>query len=161
MKIFQKLLEKLITFCYKTLYVIKIILIKFFLRTFRKKIPAKCGHYTHLKDVITFNGFSSIIKIMDKNVPYCHKCLEKMTIRCIWCGNPIFIGNLITLQNPKGTFKIPKYAIKNNDFPGGYVGCKRKSCCDMLGELIALWTAPGKIELVKEYKKNTQTDWIE
>ncbi|HNV96929.1 MAG TPA: hypothetical protein PKL13_01260 [bacterium] len=103
--------------------------------------------------MVTFNGFSSIIEIMDNNVPYCHKCLEKMTIRCAWCGNPIFIGDLITLQNPKETFKIPDYAVKNKDFPGDYVGCHRLSCCDMLGELIATWNTPGQIELTEEYKR--------
>ncbi len=153
MKDFQMFVKNIKNLYYITLNAINVALFKFFLRTFGKKVIAGCGHYTYLKDVVTFNGFASVIKITDKNVPYCHKCLEKMTIKCAWCGNPIFIGNRITLFSAKEIFKIPEYAVKNEDFPGGYVGCDRMSCCDMLGELIAFWTAPRKIELTDEYKK--------
>lgn len=149
----QKINDLIIKSFHQTLNFISISLTKFFLRTFGKKVLAGCGHSTYLKDVVTFNGTPRIIKILNKSVPYCHKCLEKMTIQCTWCGNPIFIGSRITLHSPGNKFIIPHYAIKNEDFPGGYVGCDRVSCCDMLGELIGFWTTPGKIELTEEYKK--------
>ncbi len=132
---------------------IAIAITRFFLRIGQRKVVAKCGHKTYLKDIIIFSGKPKIIKINDKNIPYCHKCLEKMTIQCAWCGNPIFIGNRVTIHSPKETFIVPSYAVKHTTHPTGLIGCTRMSCCDMLGEMIGLWMPPGKVELTKEYKK--------
>lgn len=125
----------------------------FFVRIFRKKVLAKCGHETYLKDVVIYNEIPKIITIGIEKPSHCHQCLQKMTIRCACCGNPIFIGDRITINSPQNTYVIPKYAVKHNTYPTGLIGCTRISCCDMLGEMIGFWLPPGKVELTQEYKK--------
>lgn len=125
---------------------------RFFIVIFRKKVVSKCGHTTYLKDVVVYDEIPRIIKINTQTPRYCHKCLQKMTIRCAWCGNPIFIGDRITINSPQETFVIPSYAIKRATYPNGLIGCTRMSCCDMIGEMIGFWMPPGKVELTEEYK---------
>ncbi|MBU1289698.1 hypothetical protein KKG85_00400, partial [Patescibacteria group bacterium] len=61
---------------------------------FERKIVAECGHTTKRKDKIVAFGEGTITEITfeDGKTPYCHQCLEKMAIRCAWCGHVIFIG---------------------------------------------------------------------
>lgn len=63
-------------------------------------VAMKCGHKTKrlgwlssfgiTKDyLIPFNG--------QDRLDYCHACLSQMSIRCGWCGEPILIGDPVTL----------------------------------------------------------------
>lgn len=92
----------------------------FFNNVFRKKVVAGCGHETFKKDKIAAFGESVEIKIpiIDGKTNYCHRCLEKMSIKCAWCGGVIFISSPITLYiSQKKDFKVPKYAIIYDEDP--------------------------------------------
>ncbi len=89
-----------------------------FLNVFKKKIVAGCGHKTLKKDKVTAFGESceTTIPISNGNTAYCHRCLEKMAIRCAWCGKAIFIGDPVTLYSPKDEdLKMPDYAVLHNE----------------------------------------------
>ena len=113
-----------------------------------KKVVAKCGHETKLKDEVVAFGETTITMIKsheDGTVDYCHKCLEKMAIQCAWCGKPIFIGDLITLYSPAGKFEVPNYAVKYNENPLQFVGCPRSNCADTGADYFGRWLPPGKV----------------
>jgi len=123
---------------------------KLFFNIFRKKIMASCGHETLKKDKVTAFGKSAVIKIpiVDGKTDYCHRCLEKMAIKCAWCGNVIFIGSPVTLyMATKKDFKIPEHAVIYNENPLQLVGCRR---CAELGsaDWMGYWVPPGKVQRV-------------
>lgn len=111
------------------------------------KTWAKCGHKTKKKDKIHAFGETVTMKLCKDNgkIPYCHRCLEKMTIRCVWCGKPIFIGDPITLCSPKPSFKIPSWAVVYSKKPLRLVGCLRYQCADTGAARAGFWDTPGKV----------------
>ena len=118
---------------------------------FKKRITTECGHETKERDVIIAFGEKTITKLPVKNgrTPYCHRCIEKMAIRCAWCGKVIFIGDPITLYTPSNkNFKIPEYAIVYNKKPLQLVGCLRWDCAETGGDRAGFWIPPGKVERV-------------
>lgn len=125
-----------------------------FLHTFfgRKIQATECGHKTRIKDWVEAYGERIQIKIPVQNgkTLYCHKCLEKMTIRCAWCGKPIFISEPITLYSPMDkNFKTPEWAVQYDKELNSYVGCLRWDCepmaaCDRAG----FWYPPGQVHRV-------------
>jgi len=117
-----------------------------------KKKLAKCGHMTKKKDDVNAFGESGTITIssFDKGQPeYCHRCLEKMVIRCAWCGNPIFIGDPVTLYSPKKDYKLPDYAVFYNEKKKQVVGCLGWDCAETGGDRAGFWIPPGKVHRVK------------
>ena len=93
--------------------------------------------------------------------------IQDSTIRCAWCGKPIFARDGITLLTPMreipGTTewhglpkreRIPKaeanlkeYAVVYNEDPLQLVGCTRDTCCDLMDQC-GMWIPdpdnPGK-----------------
>ena len=89
---------------------------------FSKNIIAKCGHKTKIKGKVSAFGESGVVTIPkneDGTIDFCLKCIEEMTIRCAWCGKPIFVGQPVTLYSPispeecngEKEFKMPDYAV--------------------------------------------------
>jgi len=119
-----------------------------FFNIFRKKIVAGCGHETLKKDKVTAFGESCEIEIKFVNgqTDYCHRCLEKMAIRCAWCGKVIFIGHPITLYFHRDKDReMPDYAVLHNKKYNSYVGCLRRNCAESIIDRAGFWYPPGKV----------------
>lgn len=106
----------------------------------------KCGHYTKQSGSVSAFG-QTIHTKMPKNkncsFDYCLDCVSKMATRCAWCGNPIFIGEPITLYTPNTDFKIPEYAVIYSKDPLRVVGCLSRDCADTGGDVAGFWL-PGE-----------------
>ena len=75
-----------------------------------------CGHTTDLKGPVTAFGREITIRIRrdrDGTTIYCLDCLAKMAIRCAWCGEPILIGDRITLYSPRAIEKFNELWARN------------------------------------------------
>ncbi len=126
-------------------------MMNFLKRVFGVRLKAKkCGHKTKLKDKVTAFGETEILGMVphkDGTVDYCHKCLKKMAIRCAWCGEPIFIGEFVTLYTPiNKKFKAPECAVKYSENPLQFVGCCRGNCAETGADYRGRWMPPGKVD---------------
>lgn len=113
----------------------------------KKHIANVCGHETHKKGFMCY-GKSTIIwelPFAENGHPdYCLKCVEKMSIQCAWCGEPIITGSPITSYRPKKEFRVPDYAVKyDNGDNQDFVGCFRVECVDPSLDLAGYWMPPG------------------
>lgn len=118
---------------------------------FTKKIVADCGHETKKKDKVTAFGENTETHLSAQGgkIPYCHRCLEKMAIKCAWCGHVIFIGDPITLYTPSNKdFKVPGHAIIHNKDPLQLVGCLRWDCAETGADRAGFWVPPGNVQRV-------------
>lgn len=112
----------------------------------RRKTPSytatKCGHLTEQNGPVSAFGHTTTTQ-MPRNeygsVDYCLKCISEMAIKCAWCGNPIFIGDPVTLYTPLENFKIPEHAVINNEKPLQLVGCLRWNCADTGADCAGFW----------------------
>ena len=114
-----------------------------------RKYMAQCGHETKLKGKITAYGQSSKMKMNfdTNNIPYCLDCIEKMTIKCPWCGGPIFVGEYVTLYSPNDpNFQVPDGCVIYSQEPLILVGCQSRSCADSGADYCGIWTPPGVVE---------------
>lgn len=114
-----------------------------------KEIVAKCGHETEIKGGVSAFGESgtfTIPKNDDGTFDYCLDCIRKMTIRCAWCGKPIFIGQPVTLYTPADeNFQIPEHAVIYKENPLRLVGCLRWNCAQTGADRAGFWIPPGKV----------------
>lgn len=119
-------------------------LCKFFGRNYKATV---CGHKTKLigKGKVFGQEYISVRKIPFE---YCCGCLEKMAIRCAWCGNPILTGDPVTLYTPLKDFVIPDYAIVYKEDPLQLVGCLGWKCADTGADRTGFWVVPGKVRRV-------------
>lgn len=118
---------------------------------FGGKIVADCGHKTKKKDKVTAYGESTVTGVPIKNgkTPYCHRCIEKMAIKCAWCGHVIFIGDPITLYTPRDKdFKVPEHAVAYRENPLQLVGCLRWECAETGADRAGFWLPPGAVQRV-------------
>lgn len=117
-----------------------------FFDIFKKKTAAACGHEARMKDRISAFGESceSKILIVDGKIEYCHRCLEKMAIKCAWCGKVIFVGMPITLYCAKEDFILPESAVWFNEELRQPIGCGQ---CAELGpaDWMGYWVPPGRV----------------
>lgn len=127
---------------------------------------AKCGHRTKRSGSVSAFGCTITTKMpMNKNgsVDYCLDCIGKMAIRCAWCGDPIFIGNPITLYSPgpragffsskessevqrareQDDFVVPDGAAVYRENPLTLVGCLGWNCADTGADRAGFWL-PGE-----------------
>ena len=112
------------------------------------RIMADCGHKTWLKARVRAYGESCKTRLpfeTNNHTPYCHACIEKMAIRCAWCGKPIFIGDPVTLYSPNKGFEIPEYAVRYSEDPLRLVGCLRWDCADSGIDRSGFWIPPGEV----------------
>lgn len=107
----------------------------------------KCKHRTKRCGSISVLGHTIIMKIPKNEsgaVNYCLNCIGKMTIQCAWCGDPIFIGEPITLYTPcDDDFQIPECAVIYNKKPLQLVGCLGWNCAETGADRAGFWI-PGE-----------------
>lgn len=91
-------------------------------------VAEKCGHLTKREGPIKAYDVTMEMPLNERGtVNYCLECIGKMTIRCAWCGKPIFIGDPVTLFTPVSGYNMPDYAVLQSTAPLRYVGCLRCS----------------------------------
>jgi hypothetical protein len=80
------------------------------------------------------------LPLVDGKVKYTLEEIESMTIRCAWCGCPIFIGDLVTVTAPRDPlFCVPEGAFVQSWDPLTVVGCDRDTCTDTCMEICGQW----------------------
>ena len=106
---------------------------------------ANCGHEAKRIDKVSAFGetIETEVPLINGKIEYCHECLAKMTIRCVWCGRPIFIGDFITLYSPSKEFEIPTWVVIYKKEPLQLVGCQRTDCADSGSDYCGTWIPPG------------------
>lgn len=122
-----------------------------------RETVAECGHKTKKKDKITVwvKGEEKRISVTlkkQKNNKYkfCHKCFEKMSIRCAWCGDTILIDEPITLYSPcNKDYKFPEYTIYYNKEENQVVGCLSWDCADSGIDRAGFWMYPGEVKRIQ------------
>lgn len=117
-----------------------------FFNFLKKRYKARCGHETYLTDKLTAYGESIIVTLNPNKIAHCHRCLEKMSIRCVICGKPIFVSHWVTLHNIRKN--PPTYATKYEE--DSYVGCSRINCSGRGLDYVGFWVQPGKIHFYSE-----------
>lgn len=114
----------------------------------RRYQAKKCGHKTKRLGWLR-SGEVTEVCFMPLNeegtVDYCFHCLNKMTIPCGWCGEPILIGDPVTL------FAMPDDGIRKphrgaviyctHPFPL-LIGCFTKKCGIRMPDIAGYWI-PG------------------
>jgi hypothetical protein len=115
------------------------------------KRMAQCGHKTKMKGELQAFGESGIMTLpKEKTRPeYCLDCIAKMTIRCAWCGKPIFIGDAVTLYSPVDkNYEFPDYAVFHDKEKMQVVGCLSWGCAYTGGDRAGFWITPGIVNRV-------------
>jgi hypothetical protein len=118
----------------------------------RTHVANICGHKTSKKGFM-YDGTSTSIMEMplaeNGHPDYCLDCIGKMGIRCAWCGEPITIGEPVTLDFPHKEFRVPDYAVKYGEGEEqALVGCLRWDCADTLTMMCGQWMPPGVVKRV-------------
>jgi phage FluMu protein Com len=104
-------------------------------------LAKKCPHRTKKMGLIKVHGRERIMSLKENDsggFDYCIACIAKKTIRCAWCGNPIFIGDPVTLYSPKKGVKMPDHAVRYKD-TDCYVGCLGWDCAETGGDRAGFW----------------------
>ena len=128
----------------------KLLLLKLWLyKLFGKSYVASiCGHKAKLFSQVDVFGEKFFLTSKSK-FKYCPECVAKMSIRCAWCGEPIKVGDPITLYTPcKKDFQIPEYAVVYKKDPLQLVGCLRWDCADSGMSRAGFWVEPGEVHRV-------------
>lgn len=121
---------------------------------FKKKYKAsQCGHKTKRAGKLKkFDEETFLLQMPlndDGKPDYCIDCISDMTIKCAWCGKPIFVGDQVTLYSPADPdHEMPDYAIEHK---GGtkskqYVGCLRWECAETGADICGIWVPPGEVK---------------
>lgn len=145
-----------LTLEYKTKNYLHMELIKDLLALISRKNPdeikCKCGHHSKLAKEMHIHGKTSHLEINYRpfrRPPYCLDCVEKVAIICPWCGEPIFIGEYVTLYTPNNpNFKIPEGAVIYSKEPLQLVGCQRSNCAQSGADYCGIWEAPGVVRRI-------------
>lgn len=115
----------------------------------RLHVANKCGHRTKRAGWVEAFGEKYFVEMpVAKNgrPDYCHACIGSMAIRCAWCGEPIHIGNPVTLYTPsKRGFVIPTYAVRYSKDPLQLVGCLAWGCAETGADRAGFWMPPGEV----------------
>lgn len=112
-------------------------------------IAKECGHGTKRAIEVSAFGYTRKGIFKKDDLQYCSDCLVNMTIKCAWCGKPIFVGDPVTLYTPmKEDFIVPKHAVIYKKDPLQLVGCLRWDCADTGVDRSGFWVPPGKVQRV-------------
>lgn len=119
---------------------------KFFQGFFKRSETAFCGHpVPQTRGTVTAFGVSRacvVPRLLDGRLSFCHDCIGSMTIRCAWCGKPIFLGDMVTLRSAGGRRRdqtIPDHAVILNAKARILVGCPRPECADTGSDYAGFW----------------------
>lgn len=130
-------------------YRIKVYWIRFS-NFFRKTHIANiCGHTTPIKGRITVfeESYTMKMPLSDNGKPdYCLDCIGKMSIRCAWCGNPISIGDPVTLYLLGESERPAEHAVAYKKDPRCFVGCLGWDCANSGADRQGFWMPPGEVE---------------
>lgn len=124
-----------------------------------RKVVAVCGHKTRPWTILDSGEESRSFSIpMDAHgqPKCCQACLAKITIRCLSCGHPIFVGDGVTLisptKEPHSRRELSLFAAtayrpdgERPDPEGRYLGCVRPTCGSGMPRL-GTWVIPGRLE---------------
>lgn len=117
----------------------------------------QCGHRTkHAGGVSAFGKtvWLQPPKNDSGSTDYCLECIGKMTIRCAWCGEPIFVGEPITLFAPVDVFDVPEHAVLHRAGTSEFVGCLRFNCAESGALLAGFWHfgahGQGSVQLLEQ-----------
>ncbi len=117
----------------------------------RPKPAVHCGHLVSQAQGNTTafdeNRTCTIPRDSDGHLPYCHACIGSMSIRCAWCGLPIFVGDMVTLHSVGGKKpdqKIPDHAVILDAKSRILVGCARVNCADSGADYAGFWIPADK-----------------
>lgn len=112
-----------------------------------RTVMCECGHKNKINCEI--NGREYKLNKVDGKYVYCADCLEKMGIKCAWCGEPINVDDPITIYSPKDKdYSFPEYAVYYDKEKNQVVGCLRESCCFSGADRSGFWIVPGVVERV-------------
>lgn len=114
-----------------------------------RKIPAtKCGHRTYMSgSVMVFGKHVAFrLPVKDGQTDYCLRCIGKMSIRCAWHGEPIVIGDAVTLRQPIAGRTLVDTGGCKSDEAGRYLGCLKCGCLRSDGK--GLWVLPGRAQIL-------------
>jgi len=115
----------------------------------RTYTASECGHKTKRALVVSALGDCRRGIFKKDDLEYCSDCLANMVIKCAWCGEPIFIGDPVTLYTPiQKDFTVPKHAVIYKKEPLQLVGCLRWDCADTGADRSGFWVLPGKVQRV-------------
>lgn len=122
----------------------------------RRYRAVKCGHKTKRTGPMMVFGEQITMQMpinKDGTVDYCLDCLGKMSIHCAWCGEPISIGDPITLYTPRDKeFEVPEEAVIYTQEPLRLVGCLRWDCAHTGADRGGFWLpgedGQGQVEIV-------------
>ena len=116
----------------------------------QRSLQAGCGHVGYRLALVRFDGHTGLIQCPVKHgqTPYCPRCLERMTIRCAWCGQPIFVGDPVTLYTNIPEREMPDYAVPFSLEPRRYIGCLNWGCGNSHDHQ-GFWMPPGKVLSVR------------
>lgn len=91
-----------------------------------------------------------------EEIEYCSRCLEKMSIRCAFCGEPIFVGDAVGLYAPSGASNLPEFGEPYSLAPLEFIVCQRAGCAEK-AKPVGIWV-PAKSEKpagrIKKYNFN-------
>lgn len=81
------------------------------------------------------------LPLINGTIPYTHRDLSDLTIRCPWCLKPIFIGDYVTLYVwRKSIMVIPDGAhVYSIDPAIQVIGCQRDTCTDTIADCQGQW----------------------
>ena len=115
-------------------------------------VANKCKHSTKLHGLINDGQKNIIWKLSladNKNPDYCLNCVEKMSILCAWCNQPITFGSLITLYKYDDRTFIPKHAVYHHE---AVVGCLRQNCAHEKEDVRGIWV--GKVKILSPERQS-------
>lgn len=125
-----------------------------------------CDHTTRRTGTVTAFG-ETVTTTMPRNATgstdYCLDCIAAMTVRCAWCGGPIFVGDAITLYTPQSDkdfervpsaqldlpfvfdkelgCMVPAHVVVYQRKPLQLVGCMRWRCADSATDRAGFWVS--------------------
>lgn len=97
---------------------------------------SKCGHQTKLFGPMPRNTWCQMPLEENGSPRYCLSCLEKQSVPCVYCGESIFVGEMISLIKNKevGEYnKSPLLTVLVDNEPyeiKSYPGCS--DCCEYM-----------------------------
>ena len=130
--------------------IFSIMFIQIYIDRRRKRLilATECGHKTRISGEICVFGKAVIIEVSvgkDDATTYCLECLGKMSIRCVSCGEAIYIGDGVEIVRLSPESEIPDYAVPHPHIEGAYFGCVRMACTCGAG-FAGQWVVPGKFK---------------
>lgn len=114
-----------------------------------RMIPAtKCGHKTRISGSVVIFGkhVAFRLPVKDGQTQYCLECIGKMAVRCASCGEPVIVGDTVTLRAPIAGRRLVESNGCKSDGAGRYIGCYR--CGHTRSDGVGFLVIPGKVRII-------------